>query len=106
MRDNAGKIDEGEKAKVESAIKNLKETITTDDKDKIQNAMTELSKASHKLTEMLYKKQAEQAPNTSNAGKTSENSTNEKASQKEAKNTEKEVKDADYEVVDENKGEK
>ena len=123
LRDNESKIDKGDKEKVEAAIKSLREAITSDDKAKIQTAIDELSKASHKLTEMLYKQSAQSTPHEAsgpnagpNAGSNSDPGAKASGGNGEGQETasssgdgkkdEREVKDADYEVVDENKNKK
>ncbi|MFP5460193.1 MAG: molecular chaperone DnaK [Gammaproteobacteria bacterium] len=55
------KIDEGEKAKIEEALKAAEESLKSDDKDEIEAKTAALGTASQKLGEMMYAKmQAEQ----------------------------------------------
>jgi len=48
------KVDADEKAKVEAALKELRETLKGDDKDAIVAQTTALATASHKIAEQLY----------------------------------------------------
>jgi len=50
-----GKIPEGDKAKIASALDNLKEKAKSDDTAAIKAAIDELMKASHSMAEALYK---------------------------------------------------
>ncbi len=114
LKSNESKIDAAEKEKINQAVKKLREVVAGEDKVQIEKAVEELTKSSHKLSEMLYKEaQAAQAaggaagaagqggaganPGASegadSAASGAENDTGK------AKD-DKEVKDADYEVVD------
>jgi len=61
LRDNKDKVPAEEAEKIQREIDNTKQAIESDDPDRIRKAAEELSRASHKLTETLYK-QAGQAP--------------------------------------------
>lgn len=61
LKDYGDKVNEGEKKNIEEKIKELRETLKGTDSDKMKKAMEELSKASHKLAEEVYKKTAEAA---------------------------------------------
>ncbi len=60
LRDNKDKVPADEAEKVQREIDNTKKAIESDDPDRIRKAAEELSRASHKLTETLYR-QAGQA---------------------------------------------
>jgi molecular chaperone DnaK len=54
MAELGDKLDAGEKAKVEAALKELREVLKGDDKDAIVAKTTALATASHKMAEQLY----------------------------------------------------
>ncbi|BBM89377.1 chaperone protein DnaK [Spirochaetota bacterium] len=120
LTEHKDKIDDTEKTAIETALKSLKEALTKDDKAEITQNMEALSKATHKISEQIYKEAASKtnqnqtsstaaANNTEHA--TDSNSTQEANSpnnnttsqdKKEGKSNEN-VVDADYEVVDDDK---
>ena len=55
LKDFGGKISDEEKKKVEEAVNSSKEALKSDDAEKIKKAMEDLQKASHKLSEEVYK---------------------------------------------------
>jgi molecular chaperone DnaK len=98
LRENKGRIPDSEAENVRAEIEKTKKAMERDNIDEIRGAMEALSRASHRLTEMMYQQagpqtQAEQRPpnepGASNAGASS------------AGGAEEEVIDA--EVVDEDK---
>lgn len=60
MRENKDKIPEEEAKRVQTEIENTKKAIEGDDVEQIKNAMAALSQVSHKLTEMMYQRAAQQ----------------------------------------------
>jgi len=90
LKEGEGKISSAEKEKVEAAIKKAKEELKSDDAKKMNKAVEELTQASHKLAEELYKKASQQS--AAQGAK----------QQPEAKSNKKE-KVVDAEVVDEEK---
>lgn len=58
LNDNKAKLDEVEVKKVEEALANAKKAIEEKEMIKIKSTMEELTKASHKLAEILYKEEA------------------------------------------------
>jgi len=54
LKDLGDKVDDETKGNVEKEIANVKKTIEGDDTDVINAAIEELTKASHKLAEMMY----------------------------------------------------
>jgi molecular chaperone DnaK len=54
LRENKARIPESEAERVQSEIENTKKAMESDNLDQIRNAMEALSRASHKLTEMMY----------------------------------------------------
>lgn len=101
MRENKDKIPEEEAKHIQSEVENTKKAIESNDIDQIKKAMESLSQASHKMTEMMYQKaaqqQAQQGPSQEQqaSGSQAESQSSSKASDEE------EVIDA--EVVDEDK---
>ena len=55
LGDLGDKIDSGDKSKIESAIKELEETIKGDDVEAIKSGTQALAEASHRLAEEMYK---------------------------------------------------
>lgn len=95
IKEHGDKVPADEKSKAEAALKNLQEKIKSDDINAIKSAMEELTKASHKISEIMYqeatKAQAQQQPNPSE----------EKTGQDQGeKKKDDNVVDADYEVMD------
>jgi molecular chaperone DnaK len=54
LRENKERVPEGEAAKVSQEIENTKKAIESEDLDRIKRAVESLTRASHKLTEMMY----------------------------------------------------
>ena len=92
LRELGDKVDASEKAKIESAIGEVKEALKGSDVQAIKTSMENLVQASHKLAEQVYA-QASAAEGAPGAG---EAETGSPAG-------EDEVIDADYEVMDEDK---
>ncbi len=94
LKENEDKIPEDERKTVESKLEALKKAKEGDDKDAITKAMEEVTQASHKLAEILYKATAEQQAGAAGgtAGSSDEGSAGDSAGDGE------EIKDADFEV--------
>jgi len=84
LKENENRVDPSLKARIEAAIKNVKDAIETDDKTRIENAYNELTKESHALSQLIYQ----------NVGNTGQQNYNQ-----EQKSDEK-VMETDYEVMD------
>lgn len=97
VRDYGAKITEEEKKKVEDALKEAKEILSSDSKEKIEAMCTKLSTASHTLAQKIY----EEAAKKHNPGKSGPDSSAKPGAAKDDS-----VVDADYEVVDEEGKEK
>jgi molecular chaperone DnaK len=54
LKDGGDKIDDAEKEKIEAAIKELEESLKSDDKADIETRTQTLAEASHKLAEQMY----------------------------------------------------
>ena len=106
LKEHGSKIGDDEKKKVEEAIKNLKEKIGANDLEGMKKGIEDVTKASHKLSEIMYKEQMQ------NTGQNAEQTSGAKANagaeqnQKQEKQDDEKVVDADYEVVDEDKKDK
>jgi molecular chaperone DnaK len=98
LKEHGDKIDQATKANIEKALENLKRVQAEEDINKIKAAIEELTNASHKLAEEMYKTAKEQTAN-SGAGQTSQ-STNEQAQSEQG--SAEDVVDADYEEIKDN----
>ncbi len=95
LKDVAGKIDASQKEKIESAIKELRESIKTEDEKDIQQKMDTLTSALHEISAKVYEQSAKQGeqqppPPPGDEGK--------KTKGKKDAGGEGEIIDADYEV--------
>ncbi len=97
--ENKEKIGEDETKKIEAEIENTKKAVESDDLDRIKSAMESLSKASHKLTEMMYQ-QATQQQAQAGSG---EQGTDREAQAGDQASAEGDDEVIDAEVVDEDK---
>ncbi|MCD6093673.1 MAG: molecular chaperone DnaK [Candidatus Omnitrophica bacterium] len=61
LKEAGDKVSPPDKEKIETAIKKAREALKSDDIDKINKATEELTQASHKLAEELYKKASQQS---------------------------------------------
>ncbi len=97
LKDHGDKISDDEKKKVEDAIKGLRDKLEGEDMQAIKDAMEELTKASHKISEIMYQEAAKaaQEQQAQDAGQP------DGSGQEQAEGAQEEdVVDADYEVVD------
>ncbi len=99
LRENKDKIPDQEAKKVQAEIENTKKAIETENLDQIKRAMEALSRASHKLTEMMYQQAGQQQYQQGYSQQQSSGQSGQEGSAKEP--TEEEVIDA--EVVDDEK---
>jgi molecular chaperone DnaK len=60
LRENKDRIPESEAARVQTEIENTKKAIESENLDRIKQAMESLTRASHKLTEMMYQQAGQQ----------------------------------------------
>ncbi len=96
LRENKDRIPEQEASQVQAEIENTKKAIESEDLERIKSAVDALSRASHKLTEMMYQQAGQQQAQQSSA----QSQTEGKQASSDA-SSEEEVIDA--EVVDEDK---
>ncbi len=92
LKEQGDSVPKGEREKVQSAVKDLKEAMKGEEVIKIRQKMEELQQASHAIAEEIYKKAQAEAQQKSTETKSEE--------KKEEKGEEGEV-EADYEVIDE-----
>ena len=62
LRENKDKIAEGDAQRVQAEIENTRKAVQSENLDQIKKAVESLSNASHKMTEMLYQRAAQQQP--------------------------------------------
>ncbi len=95
LKDMAGKIDSAQKQKVESAIKDLRESIKSDDEKDMQQKMDALTNILHEISSKMYQesaKKGEQQPPPPPPGDEG------KKKGKKGEGGEEDIIDADYEV--------
>lgn len=95
LKDVAGKIDASQKQKIETAIKDLRESIKTEDEKDIQQKMDTLTSAMHEISAKVYQesaKQGEQQPPPPSGDE------EKKRKEKKGEGGEDDIIDADYEV--------
>ncbi len=96
LKDVAGKIDAAQKQKIEVAIKDLRESIKSEDEKDMQQKMDTLTNALHEISSKVYQessKQGEQQPPPPPPGDESK-----KQKGKKSEGGDDEIIDADYEV--------
>ncbi len=102
LTDHGDKIDETEKGNITSAIEALKKSMDEDDLESIKTNMQNLTTASHKLAEEMYKKASADA---ASSGSDSDDGSGPSASGGgETTSGEEKVVDAEFEEVDKGKG--
>jgi len=88
LAEHGDKIPAADKSAIEDAMKEVREALTTDDVERIRRATDALTRASHKIAEVLYKEAQAKGPSgTSGAG----------PSQDRPRTAEGEVVDAEFE---------
>ena len=95
LKDMAGKIDSAQKQKVEAAIKDLRESIKSDDEKDMQQKMDALTNILHEISSKMYQesaKKGEQQPPPPPPGDEG------KKKRKKGEGGEEDIIDADYEV--------
>lgn len=93
LKENRDKVPESDVAAIESALENCRKAIDEGGSERINSAVEELTQATHKLADVLYKQAAPQGdPTPSTPGDSSDEAA-----------AEGEVIDAEYEESDEKK---
>jgi molecular chaperone DnaK len=96
LREFGDKISQSERAEIETKLSDLKQAMKDKDANKIKRFMDELTRASHKLAEEIYKQASQKQKQ--------ETETKEEKQKEEPKDREKEdIIDAEYKEEDENK---
>jgi len=95
LKDFGDKVSAQEKESIEKKVAQLKEDLKGSDVEKIKKSMEELTNASHKLAEAVYKAQAQQQQQSQQKPQQEQQQKNDE--QKE------DVVDAEYKVEDDNK---
>ena len=96
MTDHADKLEDGEKEKIEAAVKDLEEAISSDDKAKIEEKSKALAESAQKFGEKVYASQQNPTGQNQQANSTDANS---------EKTVDGDVVDAEFEEVNEEKKE-
>ena len=96
MTDHADKLEDGEKEKIEAAVKDLEEAISSDDKAKIEEKSKTLAESAQKFGEKVYASQQSQSSQNQQADSADANS---------EKTVDGDVVDAEFEEVNEEKKE-
>ncbi len=96
LKEYGDKVSEQEKNRIKEAVENLKKVMGSSDVGEIRRAIEELTQASHKLAEEMYKKTAQQQAQAQ-TGPGSEGETKTEERKKEG------PVEADFEVVDDDK---
>lgn len=94
LKDMAGKIDSAQKQKVEAAIKDLRESIKSDDEKDMQQKMDALTNVLHEISSKMYQESAKQGEQPPSPPPGDEG----KKKRKKGEGGEEDIIDADYEV--------
>lgn len=97
LQEHKDKISATDRQEIESAIENLKKTLEHDSIDNIKRGIENLTRATHKISEILYKQAAGRAGSGSTTAGTAT------GQKRESTAGEGDVVDAEYEVQDEAK---
>jgi len=104
LKDYGDKVSEEEKKKINEALDKVREALKGDDLEAMKKTSEELTQASHKLAETMYR-QASKGQAGPQAGPQAEAGKPQEAPQEEAgkKGQEEDIIDAEYKVEDEEK---
>ena len=103
LSEHGDKIEEEEKTNITTAIDGLKKSLEETDIEAVKTAMQNLTTASHKLAEEMYKKASADAAEPAGPGSDGESGPTASGSE-EASGGEEKVVDAEFEEVDKGKG--
>ncbi len=103
LSEHGDKIEEGEKTNITTAIEALKKSLEETDIEAVKTAMQNLTTASHKLAEEMYKKASADAAQSEGPGPGGEAGPTASGSE-EASGGDEKVVDAEFEEVDKGKG--
>ena len=99
LKDMAGKIDDAQKHKVEAAIKDLRESIKSEDEKDIQQKMDALTNLLHEISSKVYQESAKKAEHQPPPPPPGGEETKQKK-EKKGEGGEEDIIDADFEVKD------
>ena len=99
LTDHGEKIDEDEKTKITEAIAELRKSMEGSEVEPLKSAMQNLTTASHKLAEEMYKKASAEAATAGNPDEAPSSDPD----TSEASSTDEKVVDAEFEEVDKEK---
>ena len=99
LTDHGDKIDEDEKTKITEAIAELRKSMEGSEVEPLKSAMQNLTTASHKLAEEMYKKASAEAATAGNPDEAPSSG----ADTSETSGTDEKVVDAEFEEVDKEK---
>jgi molecular chaperone DnaK len=103
LSEHGDKIGEEEKTNITTAIDALKKSLEETDAEAIKTAMQNLTTASHKLAEEMYKKASADAADSAGPGQDGDSGPTASGSE-EASGGDEKVVDAEFEEVDKGKG--
>jgi len=103
LSEHGDKIGEEEKTNITTAIDALKKSLEETDAEAVKTAMQNLTTASHKLAEEMYKKASADAGTSAGPGQDGESGPTASGSE-EASGGDEKVVDAEFEEVDKGKG--
>ena len=104
LSEHGDKISEEEKTNITTAIDALKKTLEESDIEALKTAMQNLTTASHKLAEEMYKKASADAAESAGPGPDGPDSGPSASGSEEASGGDEKVVDAEFEEVDKGKG--
>ena len=103
LSEHGDKIGEEDKTAIRTAIDGLKKAIEESEIEPIKTAIQELTTASHKLAEEMYKKASADAGESAGPGQDGDAGPSEQGSEDDAAAGEEKVVDAEFEEVDKEK---
>ena len=103
LKEFGDKVSQAERADIESKLNSLKQAIKDRNVDRIKKAMEDLTKASHKLAEEIYKQAAAKQQKTQQQGPQDQAEKPEEEAPKEEKKKEEDIIDAEYKEEDDKK---
>lgn len=104
LSEHGDKIDEGEKTNITTAIEALKKALEETDIEAVKTAIQNLTTASHKLAEEMYKKASADAAESAGPGPDGPDSGPSASGAEEGSGGDEKVVDAEFEEVDKGKG--
>ena len=100
LSEHGDKIDEEEKTKITAAIEDLKKALESGEPETINSSMQNLTTASHKLAEEMYKKASTDAATAGAGATTGPESSSDDTTNNEASSSDEKIVDAEFEEVD------